>query len=172
MTCAETKQWMKEKNYLRHWLLPMNGINKGTSYDERPVGNSPYFCPLDNSLFNDLKFGTRLNVASTMYDKIRDPKLIDVKTRIENEFSDYKFKMDTPQNIFKSVNKLWSSENGIPTSDRIVEDVNRAADAYHLVAKAKGQIVHGLVTREGHRNVKQFCNSIYHVGERRREQKG
>ena len=50
MTAKETIEWMKEKNYFHRWLLPMNGLQDGTPYDERPVVNSPEFMPLDNSL--------------------------------------------------------------------------------------------------------------------------
>ena len=32
----------------------MNGLQDGTPYDGRPVGNSPEFMPLDNSLNRDI----------------------------------------------------------------------------------------------------------------------
>ena len=41
---------MKQKGYLHHWLLPLNGLQDGTPYVGRPVGNIPGFMPLDNSL--------------------------------------------------------------------------------------------------------------------------
>ena len=45
---------MKEKNYFQRWLLPMNILQDGTPYSGRPVGNSPKFMPLDNSLNIDI----------------------------------------------------------------------------------------------------------------------
>ena len=54
MTAKETIKWMKEKKYYHRWLLPMNGLQDGTPYDVRPVGNSPMFMPLDNSLNRDI----------------------------------------------------------------------------------------------------------------------
>ena len=54
MTAKETIEWMKEKNYSHRWLLPMNGLQDGTPYAGRPVGNSPEFMPLDNSLNRDI----------------------------------------------------------------------------------------------------------------------
>ena len=54
ITAKETIEWMKEKNYFHRWLLPMNGLQDGTPYDGRPVGNSPKFMPLDNSLNRDI----------------------------------------------------------------------------------------------------------------------
>ena len=50
ITAKETIEWMKEKNYYHSWLLPMNGLQDGTPYAGRPVGNIPEFMPLDNSL--------------------------------------------------------------------------------------------------------------------------
>ena len=54
MAAKETIKWMKQKGYLHHWLLPLNGLQDGTPYAGRPVGNSPEFIPLDNSI-NSLK---------------------------------------------------------------------------------------------------------------------
>ena len=45
---------MKEKNYFHRWLLPMNVLQDGTPYTGSPVGNSPEFMPLDNSLNRDI----------------------------------------------------------------------------------------------------------------------
>ena len=49
-----TIEWMKEKNYFHRWLLPMNGLQDGTPYAGRPVGNILEFMPLDNSLNRDI----------------------------------------------------------------------------------------------------------------------
>ena len=54
MTAKGTIEWMKEKNYFHRWLLPMNGLQDGTTYDGRPVGNSPEFMPLDNNRNRDI----------------------------------------------------------------------------------------------------------------------
>ena len=54
MKAKETIEWMKEKNYYHRWLLPMNGLQDGTPYAGRPVGNSPEFMPLDDSLNMDI----------------------------------------------------------------------------------------------------------------------
>ena len=50
MTSKEMIIWIKENNYFHRRLLPMNGLHDGTPYDGRPVGNSPKFMHLDNSL--------------------------------------------------------------------------------------------------------------------------
>ena len=54
MTAKETLNWMKEKMYLHRWLLILDGLQDGTPYAVRPVGNSPEFMPLDNSLNRDI----------------------------------------------------------------------------------------------------------------------
>ena len=54
MTAAETRNWMREQDYEKYWLLPMKDLNIGTTYHNRPVGDSPEMMPLDCSLFNDL----------------------------------------------------------------------------------------------------------------------
>ena len=41
MTVKETITRMKENNYFRHWLLPMNGFQDGTHYCRIPVGDCP-----------------------------------------------------------------------------------------------------------------------------------
>ena len=54
MTAKETINQMKEKGYLHRWLLPLNGLQDGTPYAGRPVGNIPEFMPLNNSLNRDI----------------------------------------------------------------------------------------------------------------------
>ena len=43
-----------KKNYLNIWLLPFNGLQDGTPYSGRHVGNSPKFVPLYNSINRDI----------------------------------------------------------------------------------------------------------------------
>ena len=40
MTAKETIQRMKEKNNFHRWLQPMIGLQDGTPYARRPVGNT------------------------------------------------------------------------------------------------------------------------------------
>ena len=55
----------EKEGYLKQWLIPLNGCNAGTRFEERPVGNSPEFVPLDNSLFADLQNDHRRHCAIT-----------------------------------------------------------------------------------------------------------
>ena len=47
MTAKETINWMRQNRYLRRLLIPLNGLQDGTPYSGRPVGNSPDFMTLD-----------------------------------------------------------------------------------------------------------------------------
>ena len=48
MKAEEKTNWMKQNDYLPRGLIPLNGMQYGTPYVGRPVGNSPEFMPLDN----------------------------------------------------------------------------------------------------------------------------
>ena len=42
MTAADTMAWMKEKDYLKRWVMPVNGLNKEkdlVKFSGLPVGN-------------------------------------------------------------------------------------------------------------------------------------
>ena len=48
---AKTTITRMRKNYnLHRWLLPFNGLQDGTPYAGRPIGNFLKFTPLDHSL--------------------------------------------------------------------------------------------------------------------------
>ena len=79
MTAKETIEWMKEKNCFHRWLLPMNGLQDGTPYAERPVGNSPEFIPLDNSLNRDIWHSLRFHCVLSRF--VLDGEGIDEEER-------------------------------------------------------------------------------------------
>ena len=60
--------------------------------------------------------------------------------------------MDTPTNIYRGMTRLWDEEVGIPSSSRIIEDVNRAIDAFYKIAIRREDEVEGSCVREGQRN--------------------
>ena len=47
---------MKYNICLHRWLLPVNILQEGTPHVGFPVGNSPKFMPLDNSLNRDILY--------------------------------------------------------------------------------------------------------------------
>ena len=74
MTCADSIQWMKQEGINKHWLLPIEGLNKGTEYSDKPTGNSPEFMPLDCSLFQDLYLALSRHITCTGCLDKNDPK--------------------------------------------------------------------------------------------------
>ncbi len=58
MTATSTIKWMRKKDYLRLWLLPVNQLSADfkylNSYFRRPFGHSPDMMPCYCSLNKDL----------------------------------------------------------------------------------------------------------------------
>ena len=67
MTSKETIKWMKENNYFHSWLLPMNGLQDGTTYAGRPPVGIPAFMPLDNSLNRGILHSLRFNCVLSRF---------------------------------------------------------------------------------------------------------
>ena len=67
ITAKETIEWMKENIYFHRWLLTMNGLQDGTPYAGCPVGNSPEFMPLDNSLNRDILHSLRFHCVLSRF---------------------------------------------------------------------------------------------------------
>ena len=58
---------MKHNGYLPRWFLPINGIQDGTPYDGRPVGNIPKFMPLDNYLNHGILYSLYMHSVLSCY---------------------------------------------------------------------------------------------------------
>ena len=67
MTAKETFNWIRYNGYIRIWLLPLKGLQYGTPYAGRPVGNIPEFMPLDNSLNRDVLHSFRMHSVLRCY---------------------------------------------------------------------------------------------------------
>ena len=98
MKVKETIQWMKEKNYYHRWLLPMNGLQDGTPYDERPVGNSTEFMPLDNSLNRDILHCLRFHFVLSCF--VLDGEGTDEEER------NRQFSFSTPREIARGMKRI------------------------------------------------------------------
>ena len=93
MTAKETMQWMREKGYLKHWVLPEQGLNAGTRFEGRPVGNSPEMMPLDCSLNNDTHEDVRKHIGLTRNLPKNDPR---------------KFSLATPKQGMRAYKRVWN----------------------------------------------------------------
>ena len=67
MKSKEKINWMRQNGYLHRWLLTLNGLQDSTPYAGRPVGNSPKFMPLDNSLNSDILHSLRMHIFLSRY---------------------------------------------------------------------------------------------------------
>ena len=67
LTSKPTVAWMKDKGYYIQWLIPQLGLNSGTVYVNRPVGNQPECMPLDNYLNNNFQSYVSLHCAITVH---------------------------------------------------------------------------------------------------------
>eukprot|EP00940_MAST-03C_sp_MAST-3C-sp2_P002550 g2550.t1 len=157
MTSAKCKQWMSEKGYWKHWLLPVNGLNDDIKgYGCRPVGNSPELMPLDCSLFADLKNAIIRHISVTANLRKEDPR---------------KFSLTTPKRAYRAFMRVLDPTLGVnsrgelvqkyrnqaafgtPSRARICEDINKCygkrkdGKPNHLfrIRDALGVVVPGIV---------------------------
>ena len=71
MTAKETIKWMIQKGYLHRWFLPLNGLQDGTPYAGRPIGNIPEFVRLYNSLNRDILHSLRMHFFEPLHRRRR-----------------------------------------------------------------------------------------------------
>ena len=99
MPAMETINWMKQKGYLHRWLLPLNGLQDGTPYAGLPVGNSPEFVTLDNSL-------NRYILQSFRFHFVLSHPIIDGEDTTEEERK-LRFSFSTPREIARGLKPIW-----------------------------------------------------------------
>jgi len=133
MTAKSTKEWMAQKGYLNRWILPSNDlydnlpINVRKSYNGKPVGNSPEYMPLDCHLNQDI------HACHHYHTQLTQP--------IPDE-NPLKFTSSTPKRMADSYIRLTHPDNGVvPSSDRILEDINRVLLSLERVREARGCII-------------------------------
>ena len=107
MTEKETIEWMKENNYYHRWLFPMNGFQDRTHYAGRPVGNSPEFMPLENSLNRDILHCLRFHCILSRF-------VLDGEGTDEEE-SNLCFSFSTPREIVRGMKRIFLSSSSVPS---------------------------------------------------------
>ena len=90
----------------------MNGLEYGTPYDGRPVGNCTDFMSLDNSLNRDILYSFLFHCVLRYF-------VIGVEGTNEEE-SNMRFRLSTPKEIAEGLKHVWESKMGTPTSERII----------------------------------------------------
>ena len=108
----------------------MNGLQDGTPYAGRPVGNSPEFMPLENSLNRNI-------LQSLRFQCVLSQVLLDGEGTDEEE-RNMRFSFSTPKEIARGLKRIWESKMGTPSSARIIQDVDLALKALEIIYRANG----------------------------------
>ena len=143
MTSKESQNYCLQKGY--RLILPQLGLNKGTIYNNRPVGNLPALMPMDAHLNKDIHQCVDFHVMLTKYLPDDDER---------------KFTKRTPKLMAKSYKRIWDLSHGpnagAPISKRIVEDINRVIDVTYLaIFNNRGRSLPNAAYNKGRR----YCKS-------------
>ena len=154
MTANDTMEWMREKDIVKHWFLPMLDSNAGTCYAGRPVGNSPEMMPLDASLNKDVDDAVHSHIVFKNVLDADDPRKFSMSTPSRGSFA-YRRVWNCPaipgfDN--SGVDNLTVDNSGAPSSNRICQDIDKFTTSCRSIYENKGTVVPGLGTRNGHRN--------------------
>eukprot|EP00957_Ditylum_brightwellii_P196116 14943062-Ditylum_brightwellii.AAC.1 len=145
MATKETLHWMAEQNILRHWILPGQGLNKGTHDKYCPSGNSLDLNALDSNCNQDTHCTVLKHVYITATLKGTDKCKFSVST-LRKQDNTYLFIWEQSLQIIHPMQ--W--EAGVPSLKRIMEDMNHIQD--HSVTRqfqARGYVVNGCGTCRG-----------------------
>jgi len=104
-----------------------------TRYEDKQVGNTPELMCLDSNLFSDLSYGCKQHRAMTWRLSNDDPR---------------KFKYGTPKEVSDTMCRTWTV---CPTSERIVQDIQRFPAALDAIIAANGAYVDDSDNRKGRR---------------------
>ena len=106
LTAKGKLNWIKQKGYLHRWLLPLNGLQDGTTYNSHSVGNIPDFMPLDNSLNRDILHSFRFHCVLSY-------SIVDGEETTEED-RNLCFSLSTTREIAQGLKHIWDSKMGTP----------------------------------------------------------
>ena len=127
------QDYIESKNFKHRQISSLDFTNVGTRYEHSLPGDTPEYMPLDSNLFSDLEKMVRWNVAAT--------------NELPRGHPD-KFDLTTPASCWSAVCRTWEHA---PTSERIVEDINRVFNAIDEVIVNKGRAIDFNKLRHGRR---------------------
>ena len=134
---------MKQNGYLPIWLLTPNGLKDCTPYFVCPVGNSPEFMSIDNSLNREILPSFCMHIVLSRY--ILDGEETDEEER------NMCFSYSAPRKISRGLKRIFDSQMGVtPSSASIIKDVDLALKALEIFYCASGTVVEGISDRNGH----------------------
>lgn len=124
---------MRQKKFHDRQIRGLGHTNLNTRYENGLPGDTPEYMPLDSNLFADLETAVRLNVAATSH--------------LPKGHAD-KFELGSAPDAWNAVVRTWQHA---PTSQRIVQDIERVFLAIDQVVEAKGIAVDFKKLRHGRR---------------------
>jgi hypothetical protein len=149
MMAKETIEWMRKKDYLRRWLLPINQLSEDDkdlkNFLHRPIGNSPEMMPWDCSLNKDIKDAVMRHVCYTCHLPEDDVR---------------KFSLSTPKRGSWAFRQILDHEDGAPSSQRILQDIAKVFESMEKIRQAKGALIAGIGDRKGRRALQQHASRI------------
>lgn len=141
------QEYLASKNFQHRQVCCLDFTASGTRYEGGLPGDTPEYMPLDSNLFSDLEKMVRWNVAATNEMPRGHPD---------------KFDLTTPASCWSAVSRTWAHA---PTSDRIVEDINRVFCSIEQVITENGAAVDFNKLRHGRRldqHIRSRRRSIEH----------
>ena len=120
----------------------MNVLQDETPYSGSPLGISPKFMPLDNSLNRYILHSLRLHCVLSHF-------LLDGEGTYEEEIN-VRFSFSTPNEIARGLKRIWESKMGTSSSARIIQDADLALKLMEILYRANVADVEGLVDSNGH----------------------
>lgn len=108
-------------------LVPHVDVNVKTCYHTKPVGNSPEFIPMDNSLNTDITQSHDKHVALTRHLPKDDWR---------------EFCNRTSKSIRQGIKQMVKTDDsGCPRSEHVMQDCDKALGAMYTVYNVGGAIV-------------------------------
>ena len=134
MTSNDTKRWMREKGYLKYWILPEQNLFHDdpdlVRYRGRPPGNCPELNSLDQSLNKDIHESVNRHIAITL--------------SLENG-DERKFSLNTPVKAKNAYRRIF--RDVAPTMKRIIQDRRNIINSLKWIVNYQGGIIPDHVLR-------------------------
>ena len=142
ITSANSQAYCNEKGY--RLILPQLDLNKGTIYENRPIGNIPWEMPMDAHLNQDVHQSVDHHVLLTQHLPDNDER---------------KFSKRTPKLMARAYKKIYDPKHGpnagAPVSARIIQDINRVIDTTYLaIFRNRGRSLDNAAYNKGRRYAK------------------
>lgn len=149
MTAVETTDWMKNRGYYKHWILPEFGLNQHLKYYTRvqPVGNNPGAMCWDNSLNKDCDDIALRHVAATSLLNRDDPRKFSLATP-KHVSSTYRRLFNNPP-VLRDGQPICPVDQGCLPPARIGQDIVKIIPYWRQVFESNGANIN--TNTNGHR---------------------